>query len=79
MVFIAQIIGIMSFLIFSKIFTQLVRKCNKKDLKDPFQKLLYNKNVDFLETDNFFLSIYVIQIMNIALGFMVSGSNKRDQ
>jgi hypothetical protein len=58
------------------VFKLLVRKCHRKDLKDPFQALLYNKNTDFLETDNLYISIFVIQIMNIALGFMISSSTR---
>lgn len=49
----------------------LIKLANKRDKQDPFQKILWNKNHDFLENENFFMSICVIQIMNTSLGLLV--------
>jgi len=73
-VFEAQITGIIFYLCFAKVFKMFVRRFNRRNESDPFQKILYNKNTDFLETDNFFMNIYIIQIMNIVLGFIVTFS-----
>lgn len=57
-IFYAQIISIIVYIIFCKIFKALKNSRNPGkclDKNDPFQKILLNKNEDFLENENFFM------------------------
>ena len=43
-----------------------------KDKSHPFQVILYNKNEDFLENDNFYMNCITQLLCNIILGVFVS-------
>ena len=67
----SQILGIIFYIIYGKVMKKLIKWAKKRDTQDPFQIILWNKNHDFLENENFFMSICVIQIMNTILGEFV--------
>lgn len=39
-----------------------------KDKTHPFQSILFNKNEDFLENDNFYMNAFTLQTCNIFMG-----------
>ena len=60
MVFISQIIAIVLYIIFSKLFKGFVKYYNKKDLNDKYHKILWEKNEDFLEQTSYYMQIFTV-------------------
>ena len=67
----SQIFGIIFYILYGKIMKKVIKWAGRRDEEDPWQIILWNRNQDFLENDNFFMSICVIQIMNTILGLQV--------
>lgn len=84
-VFYCQAIAILLYIIFCIAFYELKKCFHQKDKNDPFQKIIRNNKQDFLETENFFMSIQVIQIMNFQLAYFlqfvidIDGNNVEQQ
>ena len=69
-VFFAQVIAIMMYILFCKVYKALkYKKQGKLDIRDPFQKILSNKNEDFLQNSNFFMSTVMLQFLIIMICF----------
>ena len=56
MMFITCIVSILFYILICKIFITLKKLFNKLDREDPFQRTILNKNSDFIEFDNFFIT-----------------------
>jgi len=56
----SQIFGIIFYILYGKIMKKVIKWAGRRDEEDPWQIILWNRNQDFLENDNFFMSICVI-------------------
>ena len=70
--FFAHIGAIALYLTFCKVYSKCIKYYDKIDENDPFQKILFNNISDFLEKDNFFMTMFTTNFLNGVLNFYVA-------
>lgn len=71
-VFYSQLISIILYIIYCKMFNYLKERFNQIDKNDPFQNLIRDTHRDFLEEDNFFQNTQILQIMSITISIYLT-------